>query len=175
MVETPTPRPAGTARALKIALGVSLAVNLGIAGLVGGAILREGPMRDRMVRDLGFGPYAEALSPQDRLEMRRAYMDRNPGLRDLRQTMRGESEAVLASLRAQPFDPAAFRAALAAQSARIAGQIQLGQDLLADRVAAMSEPDRLAFADRLEQSMRRGPDSDRGHGGSRDGDGRGSP
>lgn len=149
--------PVPSRRGLKIALAVSLALNLAVAGLVAGAALRSGPMRDQMVRDIGFGPFAESLSESDRKALRRAFFDRNPGLRDLRATMQQDMAGVLAALRARPFDPVVLRAVLTAQAERLSGQMTLGQDLLAERIDAMTEAERLAFADRLEASMRRGP------------------
>lgn len=152
----PTP-PVPSRRGLKIALAVSVALNLAVLGVVAGAVLHGGPMRDQMVRDLGFGPFAEALTEADRTALKRAFLKRSPGLRDLRETMRQDMANVLAALRADPFDPAAFQTALSAQVGRLTGQMKLGQDLLAERVDAMTAPERLAFADRLETSLRRGP------------------
>lgn len=156
-LSAPPPVPAPSRRGLKIALAVSVALNLAVVGVVAGAVLRGGPMRDQMVRDIGFGPFAEALTDSDRKALRRAFFDRSPGLRDLRATMRQDMAGVLAALRAQPFDPAALRAALAAQAERLSGQMTLGQDLLAERIDAMAEAERLAFADRLESALQRGP------------------
>lgn len=157
MSQSETAPPLPSRRGLKIALAVSLALNLAVVGVVTGAALRGGPMRDQMVRDIGFGPFAEALTEGDRKALRRSFFDRSPGLRDLRATMQADMAGVLAALRAQPFDAAALRAALAAQAERLTGQMRLGQDLLAERIDAMTEAERLAFADRLEASMRRGP------------------
>lgn len=157
MSESETTPPLPSRRGLKIALAVSVALNLAVVGVVAGAVLRGGPMRDQMVRDLSFGPFAEALTDSDRKALRRAFFDRSPGLRDLRATMQRDMEGVLTALRAQPFDAAALRTALAAQADRLSGQMKLGQDLLAERIDAMTEAERLAFADRLETSMRRGP------------------
>lgn len=171
MSETQAVPPVPSRRGLKIALAVSVALNLAVAGLVAGAVLKSGPMRDQMVRDLGFGPFAEALSDNDRKALRRAFVDRSPGLRDLRETLRRDMDVVLSALRAQPFDPAAFRAALAVQTERLTGQMQMGQQLLAERIDSMSEAERLAFADRLEDSMRRGPHGGKSNG-DRSGDGR---
>lgn len=153
----PLPSPAPSRRGLKIALAVSVALNLAVLGVVAGAVLRGGPMRDQMVRDLGFGPFAEALTDTDRVALRRAFMQHSPGLRDLRETMRQDMANVLAALRAAPFDPAALQSALAAQEERLTGQLRLGQELLADRIGAMTEAERLAFADRLEMSLQHGP------------------
>ena len=105
-----TPPPgSGGPRWIKIALAVSVALNLAVAGLAAGAWLREGHSRG-MPRDMSFGPFTEALSDADRRELRRALGDRAPGFREARQEMRADLTTLLATLRAEPFDPAAAEA-----------------------------------------------------------------
>ena len=146
----------GSGRGLRIALGVSVALNLLVAGLVAGAVLRDGGPRDRMLRDLDFGPFTEALEPRDRDALRRDFVDRSRGMRDARDAMRADFDALLAVLRAEPFDVAAARAVLEGQRSRMQARIDLGRDLLLERLAAMSVEARSAFADRLERRLRRG-------------------
>lgn len=151
-----TPK-AKTGGGLKVALGLSLALNLLVAGAVVGSFLRGGPGGGpEAVRDLGFGPFAGAMRPEDREAMRRAFMDRAPDLREARRAMRAQAEAILSALRAEPYDPAAFEAALARGAERTAERLALGREILAAHVAAMAPADRRAFADRLADSWRRG-------------------
>lgn len=148
------PQGAGSARWIMIALAVSVALNLAVAGLAAGAWMREG--RDRgMPRDMSFGPFTEALSDADRREMRRALLDRMPSFREARQELRADLTALVTSLRAVPFDPAATEQALAAISRRAADRLDLGRDLIAERISAMSDAERQAFADRLERGLKR--------------------
>ena len=70
--------PAASGKGLRIALGISVALNLLVVGLVAGALLRDGDPRARMVRDLDFGPFTEALSPRDREALRRSFVERAP-------------------------------------------------------------------------------------------------
>lgn len=157
----PTPAPTATksaGRGLRVALGISVALNLLVAGLVAGAVLRDGGPRDRMVRDLDFGPFTEALSPEDRAALRQDFMGQMPDLRAVRREMRGDLEALLAVLRVEPFDRAAAAAVLERHGERVRSRTELGQTLLLDRFAAMSPEARDAFADRLERRLRRGPD-----------------
>lgn len=142
-------------RGLRIALAVSLALNLGVAGLLAGAWLRSGPHGGP--RDLGFGPFAAALTAEDRAALRRAFLDRAPEFRDARAAMRADMAGILAALRADPFDAAGLKAALDQTGTRMAGRLALGQSLVFDRVAAMSPADRMAFADRLENALNHGP------------------
>jgi uncharacterized membrane protein len=139
---------------MKVALAISVALNLAVAGLAAGAWLREGPHRG-MPRDMSFGPFTEALSPSDRRELRRAFGDRMPNFREARRETRVELEALLATLRATPFDPAAAETAMEAIARRTTERLDLGRDLIATRIMAMSDAERLAFADRLEQGLKR--------------------
>jgi hypothetical protein len=150
---------------IRIALAVSLAANLAVAGVIGGTLLGEqGRSSGPRVRDIGFGPFTAALSPEDRATLGRAFRDQTTGMR----SMRAEVAQLVAALRSDPFDEASLRAAIAAQDARGRARLELGQRLLADRLIAMTPPERSAFADRLEHITERGHHGSRG--GSRQGD-----
>lgn len=152
----PSAAPPKTGSGLKIALAVSVALNLAVAGIVAGAWLRDGGSRG-MPRDLSFGPFSEALSPEDRRALRKSLLDRAPGFRDARKAAQAEFADLLGALRADPFDPAAVQSALVAIEARNAGRLELGRSLIEARITQMSAADRLAFADRLENGLRRRP------------------
>lgn len=152
----PAVPPSSSGKGLRIALGISVALNLLIAGLVAGALLREGDPRARMVRDLDFGPFTEALSPRDREALRRSFVERAPGMRDMRREMRSDLETFLTVLRSEPFDPAALEAVMDNQAGRMSRRIELGRELLLERLAAMPAAERAAFADRLEKRLRKG-------------------
>ncbi len=158
------PKPArAPGRGIRIALAVSLAVNLAVAGVVGGTLLGGwGGPPNPMIRDIGFGPFTAALSPQDRDALGRAFRDQAPDMRGMRREMRAEVGQMLQALRADPFDKAALMTAIAAQDARGKARLELGQRLLAERLIAMSPAERAAFADRLEQAMTRGREERRG-------------
>lgn len=142
-------------RGVKIALAVSVALNLAVAGLAVGAWLGDGPHKG-MPRDMSFGPFSEALDDADRRAIRRALLERVGEFREQREAARTEFEALLASLRADPFDPAALKAALAALEARNAERLELGRTLIETRLIEMSPEERAHFADRLEKGLRRG-------------------
>ena len=150
------PRRAG--RGLRIALAISVALNLAVVGLVAGAAMRGFPrMAEMAVRDIGFGPYSRALAPEDREALRRAFVAQAPDLRQVRTEMRQDLALVAAALRAEPFDPAALQEVMERSSARTMRFAALGHSLLLERVSAMSGPQRHALADRLEEDQRRGP------------------
>lgn len=151
---SPLPQPVAP-RYLRIALVLSLSVNLLVAGLVAGAVLRGGQSPEA-VRDLGFGPFAAALSEDDRKALRQAYMLRAVQGGDTRRAMAGNMQALVAALRADPFNPEAARDLMQQASDRLAKRIDLGMSLLFDLIAGMPEAARLDFADRLATELRHG-------------------
>ncbi len=155
----PTPPPAApapaTPRGVKIALALSVALNLGVAGLAVGAWLGDGPHRG-MPRDMSFGPFTEALDEDDRRAIRKALLERLGEFREQRAAARAEFETLLATLRVDPFDPEALKAALEALEARNAQRLDLGRSLIETRLIEMSPRERADFADRLEKGLRRG-------------------
>lgn len=162
MTETTAPIPPASVspppgRGLKIAFAISLALNLAVAGLALGAWLHDGGPGRGMPRDLGFGPFTEALSPQDHHALKEAIRADLPGLRANREAAKAEFETLLAALRSEPFDLGAVNTAMSAIVVRTEGRLTTGQKLLADRIKAMDATERLAFADRLEEALRHGP------------------
>ncbi|MBA3909881.1 MAG: hypothetical protein C0524_08315 [Rhodobacter sp.] len=151
--------PASSGRGLKIALAVSVALNLGVAGMAAGAWM-SGDRGRGMPRDLSFGPFSEALTQDDRRALRSALIERSSGFREARAAAQAEFAALLTALRASPFDFATVQSALAAIEARNAGRLEVGRSLIETRISEMSEADRLAFADRLEKGLRRRPPKD---------------
>jgi uncharacterized membrane protein len=152
--------PPGTPRRLpwlKIALVLSVALNLGVLGLALGAWTKHGPDRRATPRDLSFGPFAEALTPEDRRALRTAFRERMPGQRADREAARTEFAALVSALRAEPFGPADLQGALSAIEARLTGRVALGSALIEERLLAMTPAERAAFADRLERGLGRGP------------------
>ncbi len=155
MTET-TPPTAPPRSGLRIALIVSLGLNLVILGTLGGLALRhELRPPPPPVRNLAFGPFTEALSPEDRTALQHAFVEQAKGLRAQRAEMRSDLQALLAALRAPVYDPQVFADVMVRQKARTDIWLGLGQRLLMERIAAMTPTERAAFADRLEQSMDR--------------------
>lgn len=155
MTDPVSPPPTKAPRWMKVALALSLAANLAVAGLVIGAALNlSGPNgRPAMARDLAFGPFSEALTGEQRRALWRGMGEDAPDPRRLRAEFRADLAEVVAQLRAEPFDAAAFRAALERQNARLSGRVEAGRARLSEMVAMMSPGERQAFADRLETRL----------------------
>lgn len=141
----------------RVVLFVSLALNLAVAGIVGGAVLgRFGPDRHAIsARDVGFGLFSEALSQEERKALRRAYIQARPDIRAERQKMRDNLQTILTALRADPFDVDVLRQALDTGAARIAARQTHGQAVVIDYLQKMSNAERATLADRLEASLKR--------------------
>jgi uncharacterized membrane protein len=157
MTTEPTTR-SGLSTPLRWLLVVSLALNLLVAGLVVGAVLRhDGPRRHM---EMGPGPFAQALSPEDRLAILAGLRDR-PGFGSPSREERQQAMAeVLAALRSEPFDQGRAEAAMASQADRMATVEREVQAAMVERIASMSPEERGAFADRLEMELQRGPGHD---------------
>ena len=143
-------------RRMRYLLIGSLAMNLLVLGVVGGAVIRgPGGFGGPRGVDLALGPIVEALAPEDRQAIRtQLRADNALRLRPL-QNRAALIAALQASLRAEPYDPAATEAALSVQSDRLMQVQRAGQQALADRIGLMSPEARLAFADRLEDAISR--------------------
>lgn len=140
----------------RIVLFTSLAFNLLVVGLVAGALLRPDRFDGRPpLRDLGYGPFGAALSPEDRHELGRRLVDRAGDLRSNREELRRQFAEMLAALRAQPFDTSALTAVVEQQKGKLAERQEIGQALLMERITAMTDAERREFADRLERALTR--------------------
>ena len=155
---TDLPAKPATGRGVRIALAISVALNLAVVGIVGGALLRpDGPRGYASPRDLGFGVFTAALTPENRADLRRRLIRAAPEMIGERRGMRQDMQAILTALRADPFDAARLDTALQAQLARLQSRLDVGQNLLRDFLVALPAADRLAFADRLEAAASRRP------------------
>lgn len=152
----PTPDVRPTRTWIRILLVVSLGLNLIIVGSLGGLVLSRvvhGPREP--VRDLAFGPFTQALSPDDRRAMMRAFLAEAKGFRAERDQMRADFQSLIAALKADPYDPSVLEGVMTRQKARTDQWLALGQRLLMERLAAMTQAERSAFADRLSDDLSR--------------------
>lgn len=145
-------------RGARIALILSLTLNLVILGVIGGsAIGHHRRAAHEGMRDVGFSPFTGALDRDDRAALRGAFLAAMPDARDRRQQARQDFGRLAAALRADPWDRAEVSALLARNGQRTTERLALGHRLLIDRIEAMTPEARAAFADRIEAGLRRGP------------------
>ncbi len=156
----PTPEaPAKPRRrlGLRILLFASLALNMVILGIVGGAILNvsRGEEHPRMIaRDLGLAPYLMAMDPDQRKQLEKASGSFKPKLREGRKEWRDAYVQTLDAIRAEPFDANALRAAMAWQSELATRSRDVGLEVMIQQLEGMSAAERAAFADRLKSRSR---------------------
>ncbi|ARC89116.1 periplasmic heavy metal sensor [Rhodovulum sp. MB263] len=144
---------------LSLALGLSLAVNVLLLGLIGGAFLshRPGGGLSDAVTMRALGPYGRALSDSDRAEIRKALRAEAPRVREERREVRQGFRDMLTALRGDTFDAERIAMVLDRQGARVQTHAGMVRQLMLDRLSAMSPEERSAFADRLERVLRHGP------------------
>ncbi|MCV3271213.1 periplasmic heavy metal sensor [Roseobacter sinensis] len=154
-----TPPKGSAPRWIKIVLGLSLAFNFAVIGLIGGAVLRHGDGKIAAARSSGFGayglPYMIALPRDDRRAVRRAVRS-GVGVPD-REARRALYRDVLATLRATPFDPSALAGAMSRQAETTIAVQKAAQGAWLEVVSDMSDAERSAYADAVEEVLRRGP------------------
>ncbi|HHS94496.1 MAG TPA: periplasmic heavy metal sensor [Rhodobacterales bacterium] len=145
----------------KVLLTLSLTLNLVVIGGMVGAMLRDGhdtrrfgpPDRNTM-RATGLGPFFDAMPRDVRNRLGLALRDRG-GLGPDRAALEADLRAMLAVLRAEPFDPAEFEAILANQQTRAQSRIATGRSVLVEQVGEMTPDERARFADGLEARFAR--------------------
>ncbi len=134
-----------TARRWRLICIASLALNCALIGVIAGAAI-TGRGGDREARWRG-SPLISALPDPVRSELRE-------GRRSDPQDRRARFGALMDTLRADPFDPAALEALLREQRALGAARAERAEAGLIGALSRMSPAERAAYADRLEDKMR---------------------
>ncbi|WP_299505626.1 periplasmic heavy metal sensor [uncultured Roseobacter sp.] len=160
MADEMDPKPR-LARRYKVLLGVSLALNLAVAGLVAGTAFRHGGDGMRGMRSAGFGayglPYMIALPKAERRDVIRAVRaDREGGVPD-RAARRALYSEVLTALRSTPFDAEKLSVAMSGQADAAIRVQKSAQSAWLEVISQMSDAERSAYANEVEEVLRRGP------------------
>ena len=137
-----------------IVLVVSLSLNLLIVAAVAGAMT----MREKWQPHPGAqsemrgGPMTRALKHEDRralgLELRARLRDTGPSASE----RRAEFDGLIEDLKRVPFDPERVAARLARHRSEMQQTMEVGQVLLLEHLARMSDEDRAAFVDRVRMN-----------------------
>ncbi len=146
----------GAGRGVKVALILSLALNLAIGGLVVGAALGGHRVRPGMMMgpDVGFGPLTGGLTREDRRALRQRFEMAAPDFHGERSANAADFRALAGLLRADPFDPAAAEAILARQGERMRERLGQGRKVFLDYIASLTPAARVALADRIERQLK---------------------
>ena len=172
-----TPKTPGTGASparmrpwLRVVLVASLALNLAVVGVVAGSAFkpdRRPPHPPRL--DQMAGPLTFALSEDERRSIGKQIFEeyRKQG-RPSREAIREEYQGVIDALRTTPFDPTVVEQSLARQREAATDRAEAGHRVLLAHLEGLSDTDRAAFADRLEEGLNRfrdgRPPKDRGDG-----------
>lgn len=159
-MEQPSERPKTMGRGVRIALFVSLAFNLLILGLVGGAVFDNrgniGPRADLgPAMEAGMVPFGQAMTKPQRREFVGELEKRNGDLRANRGRVREQMATLIGAISAVPFDPDALEQAFFLAQQTLGERQRISAEVLVERIAAMSDDERAAFVERLEKSLRR--------------------
>lgn len=145
----------GAGRWVRGLLVVSLAVNLAFVGVAVGWSFRHGgphgPHPSRL--DMAGGPLTRALSEEDRREISQRLRGAWHETVGKRSDHRASFDALVADLRAVPFDPAQVAERMRLQRQGFAVRFEMGQEVLIEYLAGMSDAERAAYADRLSEQI----------------------
>ncbi len=144
-----------TSPKVKIILVVSLAINLLIAGMMGGMMYRANgiPHMDTHLRDVGFKVLVNALTRKDRFMMGRALREKF-GNRDARLSLaRLKINELVKVLQASDFDGNKVETILRSNALNIVPRQEAGVRMLIDRLKSMTAKERQTYVDRLDMAM----------------------
>lgn len=160
--DTAPTKPA-VSRRLRWLLIASLCLNVAVIGGVAGIALRsagDDKGGHSAPRHSGFGPWSGGIAHEDRKALRQAFDATGYDFRAEWRADRADREALVAALRAEPFSEAAVSDVAARLQARALARMQFSDGVIRDYILAMTPEGRLAYADRLENSLKRGPRKD---------------
>jgi uncharacterized membrane protein len=146
-------------RGFKILLGISLAINLAVIGVVSGAIFRKGDDGPR--RGSGGGqahyarPYIQALPREERRAIFEASRAAKKGVD--RASRRAMYQKVIDILRSEIFDRPAVEVVLSEQMEVTSRAQNSVQEQWLNRIEEMDFQERSAYADAVEEVLKRGP------------------
>ncbi len=138
---------------MKLLLILSLTANLLVIGLVAGRELRGDEPRGGTERAVG---WILDLVPDDRRAMAEAHFADVRARTGAADADRGAlMDGIVAAIRAEPYEPAAVRAAMAAYGDSRAQRWEVLRERTASLLAGFTPEERAAFADNFEERMNR--------------------
>ncbi len=147
VIETDAKKAPKMSLGWRIALVVSLGLNLAVVGVVGGAFFKHGRPDHVGAR---FDPIVRALEPAERRKIGREIRKHRAGKADRRAALEAAFAEVLVVLRAPEFDSDAMRSAMTQKSEALRQTRDTGETALIAHLSGLSADERAEFADRLE-------------------------
>lgn len=145
---------------IRILLAVSLCLNIGFLGLIGGAAWRYHSTGGEKMRTPGAPTasfYMRALDRDDRRALGIKMRDAGRKNKKLPSDIRAGFEAALDILRADEFDAQAFDQIVRQHAKTADARLNSAREVFLDHITTLSAEDRQAYADRLEKTLRKGP------------------
>lgn len=140
---------------VKIVLAISLALNLAVVGMLGGAALRGHtgpPIRTENVSSL-----ARAMPFKYQGRLRAAMRERRDEFKSERKAMRALRENLVFALEAQPFDMSAVEAVFTEQRELLGHIVIAGHAEVIAQIATMDAQDRARYVENLQKPSRYTP------------------
>ncbi len=150
--QTPAPR---MRRSLRILLAASLALNILVLAAFGGAVAMRGKWQGHAGAGMMGGALTHALTPEDRHAIRDQMRAMRGDAAGARAARRAAHDGLIEDLRRVPFEPERVAAHLQTRRQQMNERLELGQTLLLQRLSAMSDAERAAFADRVSEYDKR--------------------
>lgn len=135
-------------RWMKILLLLSLAANVGVVGVIGGAMLRT-PAGAHTPTPEGVSVLARAMPMKFQRELRKALRERREELRPNRQELFALRDRLAAALLADPFEIEAVNTVLHDQRTMLTGITIAGHEEVIRQIEAMGPRDRARYVERL--------------------------
>ena len=152
-MSTDAPAQARSPGWMKLLLILSLTANLLVIGVVAGYELRDDRRRGGTDRAVG---WILEMVPDERRDMAEAHFAEARAAIDAAEGDRGAlMDAVLAAIRAEPYQPAAVQAAMAAYGDSRSERWEVLRERMATLLARLTPDERAAFADNFEERMKR--------------------
>lgn len=163
----PPPQPqrvaGGLGRIAKIALVVSLSLNLLLIGALAGGAMRASRFQPAMEGQADYRALWRALPDEARAQMRAQARERGGGgerpqrrsREERREISRARNQQIIALLRADPFDSAAFAQVLTQDRRALEDRLNATRLAFVSQVEGLDHTARQTMADALEQTLRR--------------------
>ncbi|MEO9515555.1 MAG: periplasmic heavy metal sensor [Paracoccaceae bacterium] len=156
--DTPKEAKPRTARWVKVLLGVSLASNLAIIGLVAGALSRSPRHSDGGGAARYAMPYVIALTREDRRSVFQAMRNgASEGQLPAREERRKLYEEMLSVIETEPLDLEKVQSILERQTQTALFAQEAAQTAWLDLISTFDPAEREVYADRVRNVLTRGP------------------
>jgi uncharacterized membrane protein len=133
----------------KILFGISLALNLLVVGVIGGAILRAGKGPIAKHHASGF-LYMRALNFEDKKALRKELFRNKDSRKIIRAKEYSSYSSAVKILKKDPFDRKAFEDLLDAQTKHSKSRQSSAREALVTQITRMTKDERLIYSERLE-------------------------